>query len=542
MATNLISTNFSGGVFEKAGTSTVVETATTTPQIGPDSLDDESWGGTVGIGEYSTQANSASLISSTYTTAGKHVIVWKEGTSGYAQPSAVVATVTGDAIMYGTSVALPGNYDAEDGTSIGYDQANDKVLVVHSTNNNHGNYMTVGTITGDAIAFGSVATVDSGSTPNDNSSRPQGMVWVGGIGGDTTNRLVLATKHNSNHDGEARVITISGTTPTAHAVADWNGSPGDFCMAYVGNGQVVIAFVDLGMNEAWAKVGTIAGGGTNTITWGSAVDLDFVNSNVNQLAIAYDEQNSKVVIAFVPTIFANTKGNYLAATVSGTGASGTLLWSGKSEFETDGTCTAISAEYHAAAQKILISYKSAGSTSPQVIAATYASTVGNAVTYTFGTATPIMSASTPAMTTTSYDALNKKVIVFRDGGEGYKHGLAIDLLTTTVTLDLSTGNYFTGDLQGGTSRIDTIAVTPNAVAPKTFTFNLKVTQGSFPKQFKWSGSALTKFKWQRYWKPGTGWIHRPTVTTTNDAVDVYSFTTYDNGVTWYSSIVGQNIS
>ena len=154
-----------------------------------------------------------------------------------------------------------------------------------------------------------------------------------------------------------------------------------------------------------------------------------------------------------------------------------------------------------------------------------------------------MSASTPIIMTTSYDALNKKVIVFRDGGEGYKHGLAVDLLTTTITTDLTTGSYFEADLQSGngTSRIDTIAVTPNAVAPKTFTFNLKVTQGSFPRQFKWSGSALTKFKWPSYWKPGVGQVFRPTISTTNDAVDVYSFTTYDNGVTWYSSIVGQDI-
>jgi hypothetical protein len=111
-----------------------------------------------------------------------------------------------------------------------------------------------------------------------------------------------------------------------------------------------------------------------------------------------------------------------------------------------------------------------------------------------------------------------------------------------LTLDLTTGNYFTADLQSnGTSNIDTITVVPGAVAPKTFTFNLKVTQGSVPRQFKWNGSALTKFKWQRYWLPGTGWVHRPTNTLANDAVDVYSFTTYDNGTTWYATIVGQDI-
>ena len=51
----------------------------------------------------------------------------------------------------------------------------------------------------------------------------------------------------------------------------------------------------------------------------------------------------------------------------------------------------------------------------------------------------------------------------------------------------------------------------------------------------------SKFKWQKYWKPGTGWVHRPTLSTTNDAVDVYSFTTYDNGTTWYAEAEGQDI-
>ena len=539
MATNLLSTNFSGGVFEKAGTSTVVETATTTPQIGPDSLDDPTYN-TVGIGEYSIQANVTSFIASTYTTAGKHVIVWQEGSGSYPPPRAVVATATGDAIMYGTNVATSGSYDCDKGTSIGYDVANGKVLVAHGTNNNHGNYMVVGTISGDSISFGSVTGIDTGNSPTE-PMRPQGMVYVGGMGSDTTNRLVLASIHNSNRDGEARVITISGTTPSAHAVADFDGTgTRDFCMAYVGNGQVVIVYSQAPALKA--KVGTVTGGGTNTIQWGSEVNLASTNGNHGQIAIAYDEQNSKVLIALVNTA-ANTRGRYIAGTVSGTGASGTFTFSGKPEFETDGTCTAVSAEYHAGSQKILISYKSAGSTSPQVIAATYSGTSGSQVTYTFGTAVPLMSASTPSMTTTSYDAVNKKVIVFRDGAIGYKHGLAVDLLTSTITLNLTTGNFFEADLQSGngTSRIDTITIAPGAVAPKTLTFNLKVTQGSVPRQFKWSGSALIKFKWQRYWLPGTGWVHRPTNTLANDAVDVYSFTTYDNGTTWYATIVGQDI-
>jgi hypothetical protein len=112
---------------------------------------------------------------------------------------------------------------------------------------------------------------------------------------------------------------------------------------------------------------------------------------------------------------------------------------------------------------------------------------------------------------------------------------------TTVTVDLATGSFFVLDLQGASGTIATFTISNvDAAAPKTATFNTKVIQGSTARQFNWAG--LTTHKWPSYWKPGVGQIYRPTVTTTNDAVDVYSFTTYDNGTSWYASIMGQNIS
>jgi hypothetical protein len=111
---------------------------------------------------------------------------------------------------------------------------------------------------------------------------------------------------------------------------------------------------------------------------------------------------------------------------------------------------------------------------------------------------------------------------------------------TTVTVDLATGSYFVLDLQGASGTIATFTISNvNAPSQKVRSFQTKIIQGSTARQFNWTG--LTTHKWQYYWLPGTGWVHRPTNTLANDAVDVYSFTTYDNGTTWYSSIVGQDI-
>ena len=63
-------------------------------------------------------------------------------------------------------------------------------------------------------------------------------------------------------------------------------------------------------------------------------------------------------------------------------------------------------------------------------------------------------------------------------------------------------------------------------------FIVKVIQGSTDREFNWGG--LTAFKWPA--------ATAPTLTTGNDKVDILSFTTYDNGTTWYGQLVGQDFS
>jgi hypothetical protein len=112
---------------------------------------------------------------------------------------------------------------------------------------------------------------------------------------------------------------------------------------------------------------------------------------------------------------------------------------------------------------------------------------------------------------------------------------------TTVTVDLATGNYFVADLQGLSGDVGTFTISnTNAVSGQAQDFQLKVIQGNPARQFTWSG--MSSIKWNYYWQPGEGQVHRPTISTGNDDVDIFSFTTFDNGTTWYGNIVGQNFS
>jgi len=98
---------------------------------------------------------------------------------------------------------------------------------------------------------------------------------------------------------------------------------------------------------------------------------------------------------------------------------------------------------------------------------------------------------------------------------------------TTVSIDISTANFFQLDLQSASGNIATFTI---AGVKSGFmnSFVLKITQGSTARDFAWG--SLTAFKWPN----GTA----PSLTLTTDAVDILSFTTYDNGTTWYGGLVG----
>jgi len=131
---------------------------------------------------------------------------------------------------------------------------------------------------------------------------------------------------------------------------------------------------------------------------------------------------------------------------------------------------------------------------------------------------------------------NLKATTF-SGGLFEKTGTAT-LNNTTITVDLATGTFFILDFELLATNVTTFKVNNvPSTSGQAISFNVKVIQGSNPIQFNWL--ALGSFKWNKYYKPGTGWVTGPTVSTTNNAEDYYSFTTYD-GVTWYCSVLTQN--
>ena len=101
-----------------------------------------------------------------------------------------------------------------------------------------------------------------------------------------------------------------------------------------------------------------------------------------------------------------------------------------------------------------------------------------------------------------------------------------------ITVDLDTGNFFEVDLQSSNADITTFTISnPNQTTGQISSFVLKITQGSTARQISWDVLS-SGFRWI----DDTG----PTLTLTDNAIDILSFTSHDKGVNWYSSIVGFN--
>ncbi len=98
---------------------------------------------------------------------------------------------------------------------------------------------------------------------------------------------------------------------------------------------------------------------------------------------------------------------------------------------------------------------------------------------------------------------------------------------TTVSIDISTANFFQLDLQSASGNIATFTIA-GVKSGFVNSFVLKITQGSTARDFTWG--SLSAFKWDG----GTA----PTLSTGTDDIDILSFTTYDNGTTWYGGVVG----
>ena len=241
------------------------------------------------------------------SNANKVVIVWRDNTEANTPVRAVVGTISGTSVSFGTIANVTDNSAML--PIIAFDSNSNKVVVGyrHVYDGSTGK-AKVGTISGTSISFGTEAVFQNSNTD------PMDMTFD-----SNSNKIVIIYKHNADSDdGKAIVGTVSGTSISFGTAVTWSTGNGDKsrCTFDSNSNKVVIVFKDTNnSSHVSSVVGTVSGtsisfGSTAVVKTTGCGELDVTfDTNLNKAIVVFNDQND------------NKKGLMAAGTISGTSIS-----------------------------------------------------------------------------------------------------------------------------------------------------------------------------------------------------------------------------
>ena len=273
------------------------------------------------------------------STNNKVVIAYQDvGNSSYG--TAIVGTVSGTSISFGTPVVFNTANTSE--PSVIYDTTSERIVISYQdTGNSDLGTAIVGTVSGTSISFGTPVVYHNAHTS-----------YISSTYDSTNQKVVVAYKDGANSNyGTAVVGTVSGTSISfGTPVVFHSGTTGTFTSSAFDptSGKVVITYTDQD-NSAYgtAIVGTVSGTG---ISFGS--EVIFNTGTVTYKSAIYDSLAQKVVIAYRTYNGSSTVGEVITGTVSGTSISlstPTVLNSADSQY--------VQAVYDSTNQKVITAYQ-----------------------------------------------------------------------------------------------------------------------------------------------------------------------------------------
>jgi hypothetical protein len=355
--------------------------------------------GAESVFETATSNYSAATYDS---NSNKVVIAYQDaGNSDYG--TAVVGTVSGASISFGTPVAFT-NGDAGGEIALAFDSSSNKVVIAYiNQQNSYYGTAIVGTVSGTSISFGTAVVFESATA-----------YYIGSTFDSTNNKIVLSYRDAGNSDyGTAIVGTVSGTSISfGSAVVFESATTNETAATYDStNGRIVIAYSDTG-NSGYgtAIVGTVSG---TSISFGSAVV--FETAVINSTTATYDSSSNKIVITY-----SDGGNSYYGTAIVGT-VSGTSISFGTAVvFNAANTQQYTSATFDSTANKVVIAYTdTANSSHGAAIAGTVSGT-----SISFGTTT-VTNAAVTYYNAATYDSTNNKVVIgYKDAGNS-NYGTAV---------------------------------------------------------------------------------------------------------------------
>ena len=197
------------------------------------------------------------------TNSNKVVIAYSAGNNGN-RGTAIVGDVSGTSISFGSSVDF--ETGSTDWIASTFDSNENKVVISYRDNNNsYYGTAIVGTVSGNSISFGSSVVFNSATTEK------QGATFD-----SNSNKVVLCYQDQGNSNrGTAIVGTISGTSISfGTAVVFETGESEEISAVFdTSANKVVVAYVDKGDNSGRGKVilGTVSG---TSISFGTPLTFE----------------------------------------------------------------------------------------------------------------------------------------------------------------------------------------------------------------------------------------------------------------------------
>lgn len=397
------------------------------------------------------EASTTSILNSVYDLNNNRVIIAYQDGNNSDYGTAVVGTVSGTSISFGTAVVFESASSASIFST--FDTTNNKVVISYQNGSNFGTSI-IGTVSGTSISFGTAVVFESALSP-----------YISSTFDSTNNRVVIAYRDFGNSlYGTAIVGTVSGTSISfgtavvfESANTSWTSTTYDST-----NNRVIIAYRDAGnSNYGTAIIGTVSG---TTISFGTAVVFESAASDY--ISIVYDPANNRVVIAYRDVGNSNY-GTAIVGTVSGTSISfGTavVFESASSDY--------ISTTYDSTNNRVVIAYRDVDNSN-------YGTAVVGTVSGTsisFGTAIVFESAQSDPISIT-YDSTNDRIVIaYVDGGNS-SYGTAIVAAPgSTIAPTVSSQTNFLGTAQATVASGTNLSV----LLPRAIDYNQTgLTPGSF---------------------------------------------------------------
>jgi len=230
-------------------------------------------------------AHSYQMSSTFDSNSNKAVIVYSDvGNSGHG--TAIIGTVSGTSISFGTAAVFEaGNTEL---TCATFDSNSNKVVIGYkdADDSNKGKAV-VGTVSGTGISFGSIVTFESSTSINQTT-----MTF------DSNSNKVVLVIRGSSDVGKAYVGTVSGTSISFGSVVNFtDGSSNDTRepqATFDSNANKVVIAYSNKNTKISAISGTVSG---TSITFDSQVDVK-VGDNLDNITTTFDSNTNKVLIGY----------------------------------------------------------------------------------------------------------------------------------------------------------------------------------------------------------------------------------------------------